>query len=371
MKNTSTKAVSWVGLDVHADEIQVAVYRGWESATREEFTIAHDTAGLGRLLKKLKSYEGEVRCCYEAGPCGYTVHRYFTGHGIACDIAAPTLIRRSAADQVKTDRRDARKLAQEHRSGNLQIIRVPSPREETVRDLVRAREDLVEDVRRWRHRLGKFLLRHGYRYREGKAWTHKHMAWMGKISFVDDDSAQRVFDEYLVGMGRAIEQLLGLTMAVEQVAKTPDYKGAVDHLQTLRGFKTVAAMTVVAEMGDLRRFARASQCMAATGLIPSEHSSGGRRRQGSITKTGNAHVSRILVEAAWHYRHRPVLSAELRARRKDQPRSVVAIAERADDRLYRKFRKLIERGKPSTVAVVGVARELVGFIWAIGQQSGR
>ncbi len=371
MENTSTKSVWWVGLDVHADEIQVAIYRDWESSRREEFGIGNDTAGMGRLLKKLQSLGDKVRCCYEAGPCGYTVHRYLTGHGIACDIAAPTLIRRSAADKIKTDKRDAKKLAQEHRSGNLRVIRIPGPREETVRDLVRAREDLVEDVRRWRHRLGKYLLRHGYRYRDGKAWTHKHMTWLGKISFADDDSAQTVFDEYRAGMDRAVEQLQRLTIAVEKVASSPDYKGAVDRLQVLRGVKTVTAMTIVAEMGDLRRFARASEFMAATGLVPSEHSSGGRRRQGSITKTGNAHLSRVLVEASWHYRHRPVLSAELRARRKSLPRSVVTIAERADERLHRKFRKLIERSKPSTVAVVGVARELAGFIWAIGQQSGR
>jgi transposase len=369
MVNINTKVVWWIGLDVHADEIQVAVYRGWETAPREEFAIANDKPGLGRLLKKLGSLEGEVRCAYEAGPCGYTLYRWLRKYGIACDIAAPTLIRRSSADKVKTDRRDARKLAQEHRSVNLTVIRIPSEREETVRDLVRAREDLVQDVRRRRHRLGKFLLRHGYRYRDGKAWTGKHTTWLGHISFEGDESAQTVFDEYRAGLEQTQEQLLRLTSAIGKVASLPEYKASVDRLQALRGVKTVTAMTIVAEMGDLRRFAGASEFMAATGLVPSEHSSGGRRRQGSITKTGNAHVSRVLVEASWHYRHRPVVSAELRERRKNQARGVVAIAERADQRLYRKFRKMIERAKPSTVAVVGVARELAGFIWAIGQQT--
>ncbi len=277
------------------------------------------------------------------------------------------MIRRSAADRIKTDKLDARKLATEHRSGNLTVIRIPSEREETVRDLIRAREDVVRDVTRRRHRLGKFLLRHGHRYRAGKAWTHKHAKWLGQISFAGDESAQTVLEEYQTGLDQAVQQLVRLTTAVEKVAATPEYKTAADRLQVLRGVKRVTAMTIVAEMGDLRRFRGASEFMAASGLVPSEHSSGERRWQGGITKTGNAHLSRVLVEASWHYQHRPVVSAELRARRQNQPRAVVAIAERSDQRLHRKFRKLLDRGKLKSVAVVGVARELAGCSWAIGQ----
>ncbi len=367
MVHVSTKSVWWIGLDVHADQIQVAIYLGWEATPREEFGIVHDSAGLGRLVKKLKSLDGNVRCAYEAGPCGYTLYRYLKKRDIACVIAAPSLIRRSAADRIKTDKRDAKKLAQEHRSGNLTAIRIPKEREETARDLVRAREDLVQDLSRRRHRLGKFLLRHGYRYRDGKAWTHKHARWLGQISFAGDETAQTVFEEYRASLDQAVEQHLRLTAAVEKLAAEPDFQTAVTRLQVLRGVKTVTAMTIVTEIGDLRRFGRASEFMAATGLVPSEYSSGPHRRQGSITKTGNAHLSRVLIEASWHYQHRSVVSTELRARRQNQPRVVVAIAERADQRLHRKFRKLLDRGKLKSVAVVGVARELAGFIWAIGQ----
>lgn len=366
MKNLITTIFWWIGLDVHADRIQAAVFRGNEQDPLDEFEIVNDSAGLGRLGRKLKALVGKVRCVYEAGPCGYELHRQLKRNGIACDIAAPSLIPRKPGDRVKTDRRDAVKLGRSYRSGDLTTIRIPSEEEEAVRDLVRAREDAKEDVTRRRHRLGKFLLRHGHRYRDGRAWTNKHSRWLGEIT-LQDPHTEAVLEEYRIGLDQTVEQLARLTELVERAAERPEYKRQAGCYQTLRGVKTITAMTIVTEVGDLRRFCGAPELMAATGLVPSEYSSGGKERRGAITKTGNAHLRRVLVEAAWHYRHRPVASKALRERRKGQPREVVAIAERADIRLHRKFHKLIYKGKRSTVAVTAVARELAGFIWAIGQ----
>jgi transposase len=366
MKDFNTGSVWWVGLDVHADPIWVAILRDTEGEPREAFEIVNESSGLGRLLKKLKGLSGKVRCVYEAGPCGYELYRYLTAKGIACDIAAPSLIPRKPGDRVKTDRRDALKLARAHRSGDLTTIRVPSEQEEAVRDLVRAREDGKQDVLRRRHRLGKFLLRHGRRYREGKAWTNKHSRWLGEIAF-DDPHAKAVLEEYRIGLDHTFEQVARLTEEVEKAAQRPEYKRQVARYQTLRGIKTITGMTIATEVGDMRRFSSAPEFMAATGLVPSEYSSGGKERRGGITKTGNAHLRRVLVEAAWHYRHRPTASKALRERRKGQSREVVAIAERADIRLCRKYHKLVDKAKRSTVAVTAVARELAGFIWAIGQ----
>lgn len=366
MKNLITTIFWWIGLDVHADRIQVAIFEGNEAEPRDEFEIVNDSSGLGRLVKKLKSLSGKVRCIYEAGPCGYELYRLLHRKGIVCDVAAPSLIPRKPGDRVKTDRRDAVKLGRSYRSGDLTTIRIPSEEEEAVRDLVRAREDAKEDVMRRRHRLGKFLLRHGHRYRQGRAWTNKHSRWLGEIT-LEDPHGQAVLEEYRIGLGQTIEQLARLTELVEQAAERPGYKRQVGFYQTLRGVKTITAMTIITEAGDLRRFSGAPEFMAATGLVPSEYSSGGKERRGAITKAGNAHMRWVLVESSWHYQHRPVVSKALRERRKGQPHDVVAIAERADVRLHRKFHKLVGKGKRSTVAVTAVARELAGFVWAIGQ----
>lgn len=366
VENLITRVVWWVGLDVHAERIQVAIFRGNEGEPRHEFEVANDSSGLGRLIKKLKELAGKVRCVYEAGPCGYELYRLLKRKGISCEVAAPSLIPRKPGDRVKTDRRDARKLGHSYRNGDLTAIWVPSEEQEAVRDLVRAREDAKEDVLRRRHRLGKFLLRHGHRYREGKAWTDKHSRWLGEI-MLDAPHAQAVLEEYRIGLDQTIEQVGRLTELVEQAAERPDNKKPVGRYQVLRGIKTITAMTIVTEVGDLRRFPGAPEFMAATGLVPSEYSSGEKERRGGITKTGNAHLRRVLIEAAWHYRHPPILSKALRERRKGQAREIVAIAERADIRLHRKYQKLIHKGKRSTVAATAVARELAGFIWAIGQ----
>jgi len=286
--------------------------------------------------------------------------------GIGCEVIAPSLTPRKPGDRVKTNRRDAQNLARLYRAGELTVIDIPEEIDEAVRDVTRAREDVREDLTR-RHRLSRFLLRHGYRYREGDAWTKKHWGWIRKIRF-DDSNLQMVFDESIRAVEQSQEQLKTYDARVEELAHQPRYASKVARYQVLRGVRTITAMTMVAEVADFRRYATAPQFMASTGLVPSEHSTGDRERRGRITKTGNAHLRRVLVEAAWHYRHRPVSGSQVKRRRKDQPAPLVTIAERADQRLHRKFRKLVDRyNKKPAIAAVAVARELAGFVWAIGQ----
>jgi transposase len=357
----------WVGLDVHADKIQVAVYRDFEMSSCEEYGSGTDTRSMERLLQRLQDLPGKVHCVYEAGPCGYELQRYLTVNGIHCEIAAPALIPKRAGDRVKTDRRDARNLGRLYRSGELTLIHIPDAEHEAVRDLVRARETAVEDVTRKRHQLSKFLLRHGHRYRSGKQWTEGHTKWMKKIQFTNA-TLKSVFEEYVLTLDQAEERVKRLTQSIETLAQTPEYQKPVAALMTLRGVKTITAMTIVSEIGDMRRFGKAKDFMSALGLVPSEYSSGKNICRGGITKTGNAHVRRVLVESAWHYRHRPTVGKAIKARRKGQALEIVSVAQKADVRLCRKFRGMVERGKRTTVAAVATARELAGFIWAIGQK---
>jgi transposase len=356
----------WIGLDWHADSVKVSVFSATGSEPVERFEVVPDDRGLARLRRRLKSYGGRPRCVYEAGPCGYELQRYLARHRVVCEIAAPSLIPRRPGDRVKTDRRDADKLGRLYRAGELAMVPVPDERQEALRDLLRAREDAREDLLRRRHRLSKFLLRRGYRYREGQAWTQRHWAWIRSIHFEDLDS-RTVFEEYLAGVTEGLEQVGRYDQFVEAASHRPEYATRASRFQALRGVATRTALTILAETGDLRRYGRASQFMSATGLVASEHSSGDRRRQGTITKTGNAHLRRVLVEAAWHYRHRPSVSPTLQRRRAGQPLPVLSIARKAEIRLHRKYQRMIARGKRSTQAVVAVARELAGFVWAIGQ----
>lgn len=356
----------WVGLDWHADSVMVSVFSATGSEPIERFEIVPDDRGLSRLRRRLRTHGTRLHCVYEAGPCGYELQRYLARHRVACEVAAPSLIPRRPGDRVKTDRRDADKLGRLYRAGELTLVPIPDERQEALRDLLRAREDAREDLLRRRHRLSKFLLRRGYRYRQGKAWTQRHWAWIRSIRF-EDPHSRTVFEEYLVAVTEGFEQVGRYDRFVEEASHSPEYAAKAGRFQALRGVASRTALTILAETGDLRRYAKASQFMSATGLVASEHSSGDRRRQGGITKTGNAHLRRVLVEAAWHYRHRPSLSPILQRRRANQPLPVLSIARKAEIRLHRKYQRLIARGKRSTQAVVAVARELSGFVWAIGQ----
>jgi transposase len=354
-------------MDTHADTINVAVYGGGnEVKPQEEYVSRTDKQSKERLLKRLKDLPGEARCVYEAGPCGYDLQRYLTKNGIRCEIAAPALIPRKAGDRVQTDARDARNLGRLYRSGELTVIHIPDTEQESVRDFVRIREDAVEDLTRKRHQLSKFLLRYGHRYHDGKQWTQGHSKWMKGLQF-ENARLKTVFEEYILAMDQAEDRVERLTRSIEELAQTPEYQKPVAALMTLRGVRTITAMTIVSEIGDMRRFGKAKDFMSALGLVPSEYSSGKSICRGSITKTGNAHVRRVLVESAWHYRHRATVGKMIKARRTGQPLEVVNVSQKADVRLSRKFRRMVDRGKRATIAAVATARELAGFIWAIGQ----
>jgi transposase len=361
MPNSTT----WVGMDVHKESILAVAIAGDSGAVMARWETPNTAKGMGRLATRLAGL-GTPRCVYEAGPCGYDLRRFLDGKGIPCEVIAPSLIPAKPGDRVKTDRRDAEKLARMHRMGELTAIHVPTPAQEALRDLVRAREDANEDLVRARHRLQKFLLRQGRRF-EGKPWSRDHWRWIRALSF-DDPNAQTVLAEYLAAVDQQLERVARLDARIEEEAQQPAMAPAVARLKTLRGVRTLTAMTILSELIDLKRFASPRELMAFIGLVPSEYSSGGKQRRGSLTRAGNAHVRRVLVEAAWHYRHPPHRTGEtIRKRREGQSPEVIETARKAEVRLYRKFTRMVMRGKRTTVAAVAVARELAGFVWATGR----
>lgn len=372
-RRTTGKAVSstvknettFVGMDVHKKAINVSMLLPRQTKPIE-WTVANEPKALARLVRRLeREAPGEVRCCYEAGPCGYAVQRVIhEKSSVVCEVVAPSLIPLKPGDRIKTDRRDAKKLAELLRAGMLTEVRPPTEQDEAIRDLCRCREDAKEDLMRARHRLGKLLLRRGLVYAEGRNWTQAHKRWLRTIQF--EHAADRtVFDDYFQAIEHVEERLRQLDDAMKAAATQERYAQAVASLRCFRGIDTVTALTIVSELHDFRRFQSPRALMSYLGLVPREHSSGDRTRRGSITKTGNGHVRRVLIEAAWHYRHRPAVGAHLRKRRKGQPGDIIAIADRAQLRLHKKYWKLTEgRGKPKNKAATAVARELAGFIWA-------
>jgi transposase len=354
-----------VGLDVHKDTIAVAVLLPGLDRVTETFTLANDPGSIRRLVDRV-SKRGVPAFVYEAGPCGYEVQRQITGMGHVCEVIAPALTPVRPGDRVKTDRRDAEKLARLYRAGELTAIRIPTRVEEAARDLVRIREDALSDRLRARHRLGKFLLRQGRVYRETKAWGVAHRAWLKAQQF-EFESLGRTFEGYVRALEEAEARLAVLNQQVLDLAEREPYRTVVAYLRCLKGIDTLGAITLAVEAQEFRRFGTARAFMGYTGAVPSEDSSGGRERRGSITKAGNAHLRRILVEAAWSYRHRNTEGRGLVERRKACPPEVVRIAKKAQDRLSRQFGRLAGRNKPSQVAAVAVARELSGFVWSIAQ----
>lgn len=361
--STSIARTMYVGLDVHQDSISVALIRP-DAQHPDEDQIANTPEAIRRLVHRWKD-PARVRVCYEAGPTGYGLQRTFAGLGVDCAVIAPALIPRRAGQRVKTDRRDARMLVGLFRAGELTSIRIPPPEEEAVRDLIRAREDLSEDILRARHRLSKFLLRHDRVYREGKTkWTDRHLAWVRRQRF-DVAGLEDLVGHHLAIIEARLRQRELMDTAIERIASSEPYAAAVRRLCCLRGVKTLSALTLLVEVGDFRRFATAANFMAFTGLVPSEASSGERHHRGSITKTGNAHLRRVLVEAAWAYRQKPALTSSWRRRFADQPAELVAYAIAAQQRLHARYWRMFQRGKLSTVATVAIARELAGFVWGV------
>jgi len=354
---------TYVGLDAHKKEISVAVFFSGES-TPLESKIVNDARSVRRLVRRVLAKSGDsVLFCYEAGPLGYTLYRRVLAAGGACQVVAPSLIPKKPGNRVKTDRRDARELGSLLRAGLLTEVEPPTEEEESIRNLCRCRESVKRDLRRCRNRLNHFLLRLGFSYVDGSKWTLKHYQWIRGVSF-DHEADRLVFSQYLFSVEQLEEQLRSLDRHLARFAEQEPYREPVARLRCFRGIDTVTAITIVSELYQFGRFLKPRQLMSFLGLTPSEHSSGDSRRPGSITKCGNAHVRRVMIEAGWHYQHRPAVGVALRKRRQGQPEHIISIADQAQQRLHDRFWRLTLKGKPKNKAVTAVARELAGFIWA-------
>jgi transposase len=358
VKNITT----YVGVDAHKKDLFIAMLVG-DHTTPVTWQLANEPNAVRRLVRKLeREAPGPVRMCYEAGPCGYALQRQVTTPRVSCQVIAPALIPRKPGERIKTNRRDARKLAELLRAGLLTEVRPPTPEEEAVRDLCRARDDAREDLQRARHRLGKLLLRRGLHY-SGRNWTRAHRQWVDSLQWTQ--FAERVVvDDYQLAIDHLEARLIELDRQLTEIAETAPYREPVGWLRCFRGIDTLTAILILAELHDFRRFHSPRALMAYLGLVPGEDSTGEKHRRGRITRTGNALVRRLLVETAWHYQHRPGVGVALTRRRKGQPSRVIAIADKAQQRLCRRFRRLAEQHKPAPKIAVAIARELAGFLWA-------
>ncbi|OFW19234.1 MAG: IS110 family transposase [Acidobacteria bacterium RIFCSPLOWO2_02_FULL_65_29] len=357
----------FVGMDVHKESIDVATGDEAGGEVRHYGAIGGELAAVARLCRKLESTRKVLVFVYEAGPCGFGIYRLLRARGHECWVVSPGLTPRSNADRVKTDRRDCLKLARLARAGELTAIHVPDAADEAMRDLVRAREDAVIAQRQVRQRLGALLLRNDIRYSRKTAWTAAHRRWIAELKL--PHGAQHIaFEEYVQAVEEAGTRIERLAAAIREELSRWRWAPVVEALQALRGIRAIHAVRLVAELGDLARFASARHLMGYLGLVPSENSTGARRRQGAITKTGNSSARRALVEAAWAYRYGARVSVGIARRQSGLPKSVTDLAWRAQLRLCARFRRLSARGLHRNKIVVAVARELSGFVWALGQQ---
>jgi transposase len=357
----------FLGLDVHAETIAVAVAEP-DGEVRSLGTIGNREESIRKLIRKLGP-PSQLRACYEAGPTGFVLYWQLAQLGVECAVVAPTLVPKKSGDRVKTDRRDALKLARSHRSDDLTAVWVPDEGSEALRDLVRAREGAKQDQLRARHRLTKFLLRTGQRPPLGvKAWTERYVEWIQQIRYTHPAREATLLDclNEVQHMGERVKRLEQSIVDVVKLAPAP-VQEVIRGLQALRGVAHISAVTIIAELGNISsRFESARKLMGYSGVFPSEDSSGERIRRRSITKSGNAHLRRIVVESAWSYRHRPSIGARLRKRQEGVPAEITEIAWKAQNRLHRRYMKLMAAGKEQRKVMTAIGRELIGFIWAIG-----
>ena len=352
---------TWVSIDQHKLSLVAATLPA-SGGTPEVVRLENSERAVRRFVEKLGGPDG-LAVCYEAGPGGYELQRLLSRMGVACDVIAPSLIPIRAGDRVKTDRRDAKKLVRLYRAGELVFVQPPSPEQEGLRDLVRCRDDLRRARTAARHRITKQLLRHGHIYRDGKSWTVRHRAWIAAQRLADP-LAHSALEHMLGHLATLDAQIAGVDGQLERVASTDPWAMPVRWLCSFRGIAVRTALGLLAEIGDFRRFSSPRELMSYLGLTPTEYSSGLQQHRGQITKAGNTHARRLLIEAAWHYQHRPRQSARATSLAGEAPPEITARAWQAQTRLFLRHRALTANGKRSTVATTAVARELVGFIWA-------
>jgi len=356
------KIIKYVGLDVHKDSITIAIAdEGRDGEVRVYGKIANNFNQIDKVMRKLISKNSELCCAYEAGPCGYPIFRHLKNKGIDCVVVAPALIPKKSGDRVKNDRRDATKLATLHRAGELTAVYVPDQEDEAIRDLVRTREDLQKALRKLKQQINAFLLRHGIDFPGKTKWSKAHLAWLTTIK-MQHPAQQIAITEYLDALANNDARVMRITSQITLFCKTWRLRPVVEALQSLRGVSLISAVTVLAELGDLTRFENPSQLMAYLGLVPSEHSSGNTIKKGGITKTGNTHVRRTLIESAQAYRMPARKSTTIRKRQEGLPDDVLEIAWNAQLRLCHRYRRLIAKGKKHNLVITAIARELAGFI---------
>lgn len=358
-----------VGLDVHKDSISVAAAEPGRAPGRSIGKVTHDVNKLLKVLAKIGPTE-QLHIVYEAGPTGFGLQRALSAKGYVCEIIAPSQIPRRPGDRVKTDGRDSVQLAECSRAGQLSAVWIPDPDDEAIRDLSRAREDAVNSRVQTRHQLKGFLLRHDVRYKGKTAWCGAYYRWLATLNF-GAGAAQTAFTEYWQAVKAADDRVDRLTKALQASITGWRFESVVGALQALRGVAAITAIGLVAEIGDLGRFAHPRKLMGYLGLVPSEHSSGARTSRGSITKTGNAHARRLLTEAAWNYRFKARIGKEAQIRQQELSEPIRMMAWKAQLRLTQRFAALNARGLQANKACVAIARELAGFIWAIGMQAQR
>ena len=365
---TAARSIIYLGMDVHKDSITIAVLpASAKTATRVE-RLPNDLPKLKRFLDRL-ARDGELRACYEASGAGYVLHRAMREWGYACDVIAPSLIPKRPGVQRKHDKYDASELARLYRSGELTAVRIPSEAEERVRDVVRCRETFQREILKSRHYILKFLARRGLVFREGTNWCTPHLRWLQHLTTEQSPLApadRLVFREYHALLAYKLQRRDDLDREIARLAELPTLAPMVQRLQCFRGIALQGAMVLATEIVDWRRFERPTQLAAYLGLVSREDSSGDRERKGSITKAGNSHCRHVLVQAAWSYHHRPAISVDLKRRQTGQPPAVIAHAWKAQRRLHQRYTHLAYRKQPQ-IAAVAVARELVGFLWAVMQ----
>ena len=361
------KIVTYVGLDVHKDSITIAIAdEGRDGNVRLYGKIRNDLGQIDKVMRKLISKNCELRCLYEAGPCGYTIYRHLKRQGIDCVVVAPALIPRKAGDRVKNDRRDATNLAMLHRSGDLTPVYVPDETDEALRDLVRTRKDISIALRKVKQQINAFVLRQGLNFPGKTKWSKAHLNWLTALK-MPHPAQQIALTEYLDAMENHEVRVKRLETAIVASCESWRLLPVVDALQALRGVSMISAVTFIAELGDLTRFDKPAQLMAYMGLVPSEHSSGSTVKRGPITKTGNTHARRTLIESAQAYRLPARKSTAIRKRQEGLSEEVREIAWNAQLRLCHRYRRLIAKGKNHNVVITAIARELAGFIWAIAR----